>query len=150
MPKALQHLTCVKRLRDQAENEVIKKWEPCFWLNLHGGRKNYNDHKLKQDTSDLRQNIFIYRRFKHWKRLPRGYPECTCSLFPWSFMRLNKTLGNLVWFHDPALKRKLHWRPLEVSSHLLILLCDSSLDCCKGDIGKTKQNKPTTTQNTSA
>lgn len=30
MPKALQHLTCVKRLRDQAENEVIKKWEPGF------------------------------------------------------------------------------------------------------------------------
>lgn len=71
-----------------------------FFTDLLGGRTNDNDHKLKQGTSDLRQNIFIYRTFKHWKRLPRGYPERMCSLPPWRFRRLNKTLGNLVWFHS--------------------------------------------------
>lgn len=151
MPKALQHLTCVKRLRDQAENEVIKKWEPGFWLTCMVRGKNDNDHKLKQRTSDLRQNIFIYRTFKHWKRLPRGYPERMCSLLPWSFIRLNKILDDLVWFHRwPCFEEKAALGPLEVPSNLIIPVCDSCLHLCKGAVTKAKQNKPTATQNPSA
>lgn len=65
-------------------------------MELHGGRTNDNGHKLKQGGSDLRQRIFNQRAFKQWKRLHRGYSERLCSLPPWRFRRLDKTLGNLV------------------------------------------------------
>lgn len=122
-----------------------------FWTDLHGERTSDNDHRLKQGTSDLRQNISIYRTFKHWKRLPRNYPERMCSLLPWSFRRLNKTLGNLVWFHRWSCFEKTAELELDVSSNLIILLYDSSLDCCKRTVTKTKQKtKPATTPNPSA
>lgn len=109
---------------------------------LHHGRTNGNGHKLKQWVSDLRQHIFTQRTFKPWKKLPRGYPERLCSLLPRGLEDWIKPWATWSDFiAEPALNGQLYWRPLELSSNLIILLCDSSLCFWKGIVkNKIKQN----------
>lgn len=83
---------------------------------------SHNSYKLKEGMFQLhiRNTFFPMMIIRYWNRLPKEAPVLS-NLCPWIFSTLNQTKTWAMWAEfnvDPALCRRLDWRPPEATSSL--------------------------------